>query len=290
MKLLLFLLLYGVAATAQTRIQVVDSLTGKPLPFATLECPEQGTGLYTDSAGKAVLPPTSGACPWQASFVGYQNKRFDAANGQTVLLVPKITAPVVVQACARAAYTTLTLRNKRRSPGFGFAPLRQPGFMWAAHVLNPAGRPVLLHDLWFGIRPHAGAGNPDAPLRIRIFAVDQSGMPGEELTNDDIMVVPGRFGWIDVTMRQYRIPVPEQGIIVAFEVFDAGPQYRQITSATDAAGGTEAANTVYGYQLEGYKGKDALGLLFVPGRGWFKQAPRPNSYAPAVAIRLQLCR
>jgi hypothetical protein len=63
----------------------------------------------------------------------------------------------------------------------------------------------------------ASKGDVTAPFRIRIYAAEADGTPGEELTKDVLIVSAKKNDeWFDVDVSGYRVENPETGFVVAF--------------------------------------------------------------------------
>jgi hypothetical protein len=61
-------------------------------------------------------------------------------------------------------------------------------------------------------------GNTDAPFRIRMYKKDSTGLPGEDIIEDAIVVKPETGeGWYTVNLEKLRLKIPKEGIYIAIE-------------------------------------------------------------------------
>jgi len=66
-------------------------------------------------------------------------------------------------------------------------------------------------------------GDVTAPFRIKLYAIDTSGAPGEEITKDIIIVSAKKNNaWFDVDISAYCIEDPDSGFFVSFCLLDTG--------------------------------------------------------------------
>src|SRR5689334_20682820 len=108
MRFLLFLFLcVPLGAFSQVQIRIVDSASGRGLPYATIGTTDGAWGRVSDSAGIVAVPDSLLGKTLQASFVGYDARKINVRGAATVALSQRVLPDVVVRACARDAVKRL---------------------------------------------------------------------------------------------------------------------------------------------------------------------------------------
>jgi CarboxypepD_reg-like domain len=275
---------------SQKQIHVVDSLTGKGLPFATIECFEKKWGLYTDSAGFASIPENMLQETHKVSYVGYQPKEINFTTTNTITLnrLPQKLEDVTVVSCKETTIEKLEVKELGNNY-LGFTP-KNIGNFWAIYVPNNIGRSGYLKSLGHNAEGVSNKENPDAPVRIRFFEYDTiTKLPSTEISDDDIIVSPKKRRRVTYDLTEYKIQVPANGIIVAFEMFDAGSEYHY-TTKSKWQDGTIRTMEHYGWFLKSAIGKNVIGFDKSPGKNWGKLGHDDVGFGPAVTLEIKVCK
>lgn len=274
----------------QKQIHVVDSLTGKGLPFATIECFEKKWGLYTDSAGFATLLENMLQETHKVSYVGYQPKEINFTSTNSIALnrLPQKLEDVTVVSCKETTIEKLEVKELGNNY-LGFTP-KSIGNFWAIYVPNNIGKIGYLKSLGHNAEGASNKENPDAPVRIRFFEYDTTTkLPSTEISDDDIIVAPKKRRRVTYDLSEYKIQIPANGIVVAFEMFDAGSEFHY-TTKSKWQDGTIRTMEHYGWYLKSSKGKDIKGFTKSPGRNWIKFEPGGEGQGPAVTLEIKVCK
>jgi len=244
---------------SQKQIHVVDSLTGKGLPFATVECFEKKWGLYTDSAGFATIPENMLQETHKVSYVGYQSKEINFTSTNSIALnrLTQKLQDVTAAMCKKTIIKELTVIKEEQNL-LGFS-LKSSGYTWAVYVSNNINKEAKLLSITYEAKGWKEA-KPDAPIRLRFFEYDSvTKIPGAEVTMDDILITPKKLNTeITQDLSKYNILIPRNGIVVAFEIFDAGVQYRYTKKLRFGANLKDVE--YYGWEINGTEGINNVGF------------------------------
>ncbi len=293
-----FIILYTLGivwnSMAQHVIYMRDADTKLPLPFATAECTEKSWGIYSDSSGKVVIPNQI----WQLgtvtfSFVGHASvSQGEVLKKDTIYLqkLPNKLDEVVIKNCKEKEKKKLQIRRKNDHHSLGYSA-KSVGYMWATYVPNIYNKRGTINTISFGAVSFHKAALASAPVRLRFYEWDSVlQMPEEEITNEVIDVVPGKFKWVTIDLSKYHLPISATGIVVAFEMFDAGPQYHYMVMH-NMSDGTKQEWEHYGWLLEGIK--NVSGFHKITGGKWDPQTTIVDKdkkrLGPAVGLSIEVC-
>ncbi|TCJ17019.1 hypothetical protein EPD60_06835 [Flaviaesturariibacter flavus] len=107
MRFLFLFLCVPLCAFTQVNIRIVDSASGRGLPYASVGTTDGAWGRVSDSAGVVAVPDSLMGKTLQASFVGYDARKITVRGAAAVALSPRVLPEVVVRACARDAVKRL---------------------------------------------------------------------------------------------------------------------------------------------------------------------------------------
>ncbi|TCZ69662.1 hypothetical protein [Flaviaesturariibacter aridisoli] len=295
---------FSPSAFAQLPLRVVDSASGAPLPYATVLCAEARWLRFADSLGRMTVPDSLQGKVFTLTFAGHYPKVLPLTGGGDVALaaLPPLS-PVLVQSCAATQPLTIgtaaagELERKIRLRGgidVDDQDLRWTGPVDGAQMAhwieNPTGKAGWMRSLTFGVHPYFHnkkyLGHANTPVRLRFFARGADGMPGEELGRNDIVVAAAGFGAFPVALEAQRIPLPPEGVFVAFELFDAGPDYWWPVSLPPDAS-PQAVPEVYGFAFAAHAG----GSMYFrnPWMAWTRRSG-PACREIALRIEARVCR
>ena len=300
---LILLLTTAAGARAQLRLQVVDSASAAPLPYATVQCREVRWVRFADSLGRLSIPDSLLGKTVLVSFTGHYPKELLFRGGGEVPLAPLPPLDTVqVRGCAATeplTFGTAAPGELERKIRFRESILsdhvdqrwRGPldGGLLAHWIANPSGKAGWLHSLTFGAHPFwhhkRYQGYPNTPVRLRFFDRGADGMPGEELTRADVVVSAGRFGPIVVLLDDKHVRLPAEGLFVAFELFDAGSAWWWEVPF-DKEPDPTAIRRIYGFSFVAHQGP----MYF--RNPWVDWTKRDSIGALELALRLEarVCR
>jgi CarboxypepD_reg-like domain len=295
-KLYLILInsLLNLTSFCQHTIVIKDSASKKPLQFATVESLIKKWGKYTDSTGSVSIMDSI----WKTgeiacSYVGYTTKVVVLKQETNEILLSKkeqVLNDILVTPCKEFKEQKLAIRNKKSNYSFGYSAASN-GFIWATFVPNNTGKFGFIKSISFASKKHYNAAIIETPIRIRFFSLDSvTQLPEEEITTESIILTPNEKGWNAFDISTYKISVPENGIVVAFEMFDAGPQYH-FKATNKMTDGTTRNFEGYGFSLYGITDEGIMGFRRFFGGDWvsFKSLFEKNPAAPQVELNVQFC-
>jgi hypothetical protein len=291
--LVAFLATASLSGYCQLKVQVKDATTKLPLSFATAECMEKRWGGYTDSSGIIIIPDSIWtSCKMIFSFVGYSAANVQLKKGSNeVLMVKSIRKleDVAIKTCKEFTDEKVEVRSRKRNYSFGFSG-GSKGFMWATYLPNNVKKKGWIESVSFGAKAFHKDAKMDAPVRLRIYEFDISAqLPGDEITTEIITLIPRKQGWKTIDISKHRIALPLEGIVVAFEMFDAGPQYYYKSQVY--VGKKKKEITRYGWSILGIVEDSVLGFSKWPGRTWHIYNTAHNAgRAPQVSIKMSVCK
>jgi hypothetical protein len=285
LRLFLLLLLWlPLGAIAQSRIQIVDSATGKGLPFASVASLEKKWGAATAEDGSLVLPDSIIRSALQVSFVGHRTELLRLKDNLVIPLAAMPMPEVIIMPCKQMKPVMLgKKRAGNSSVGWGSV---FTGVLWGTYLPNKFGVNGRLTKLRFFIADRGDGARVDAPVRLRFFApADSSGKPGIELTRDDIRIKPGRSGRIEVDLASYKIPVPAEGIIVLFELFESFGNYPY--EVEHVLNRVKKKTICYGFSFETMSDSGSVGIW---GSTYNNEFRVGSTAHPAIGVDMLICK
>lgn len=296
MKIPLTIVLFFIcnATQSQKHLVVKDADTNQPLAFATAECFDKQWGTYSDSTGRITIPDNIwDSCTITFSYVGYvaTQQKISKQVAEVYLKRASDAERVTVRGCLTTKDVTIENYKKKTNNSLGWSA-KGEGFIWAAFLNNTSGRPGLIKSITFYVKKFHPKAIANAPVRLRLYAFNaETGLPAEEITTESIMIAPKEFGKHTEDLSGYKMHLPMEGIVVGFEMFDAGSQYHYINHMkfTD---GSEKDVEMYGWSLGSYISDDALGFRRFLGKAWIKTLTfsKKAVYAPIVSLSAEVCR
>lgn len=198
--------------------QITDIETKKPIPYSTVEVKNKGLGAASGLDGI------------------FRLKLSYDIDGADTLLIKSL------------GYfdSLLTLDEYQRNPKKNIK-LRPKTFLLEALVVKPTPdilkkgvfeKPTSLYSFGLGNQIAVFMNNnekvngiirsasfcigqspyPKTPFRVRIYGVNESGAPGEDLISEGIIIKgKKKKKWVKVDLSDYQIPVPQEGYFVAME-------------------------------------------------------------------------
>ena len=295
--LIFFLFVMGIVlqSSGQRVIYMRDADSKLPLPFATAECIEKSWGIYSDSAGKVVIPELI----WQTgnvsfSFVGHASiSQGEVLKKDTIYLqkLPNKLDEVIIKNCKEKEKKKLQIRRRNDDYYLGFGA-KSVGAIWASFVPNIYNKRGTINAISFGAVSFNKAALATAPVRLRFYEWDSIlQVPGEEITHEAIDVIPGKFKWVTIDLSKYHLPISATGIVVGFEMFDAGQQYHY-NVVHNMSDGTKKEWEGYGWGIEAIR--NVMGFHRTPGGKWNSQATafdkNKKRVGPAVGLSIEVCK
>ncbi|GAB3176372.1 hypothetical protein GCM10027291_38020 [Telluribacter humicola] len=197
--------------------RVVNYITGAPVAYALVTNDTRNTGIYTDTSGLFRWPGSSDGL--LISAPGYQTLQIEKLNSDTALTVSLVEKPLALDQIPASASSKPHVVQKgawrKRPSGYlSSCEASQPREV-ALYVPNEKSEAGVLRKISFYV---SSKGKQRAPIRVRVYK-NNNGMPGEDLLDENVVVMPGRpwYRWKDVIIGRYNLPVPKEGFFVALE-------------------------------------------------------------------------
>src|SRR6188768_3947695 len=196
-------------------ISVVDD-HNTPLPYSSVIW-NKDLGLVTDSSGNVVVPDVSLIDSLVIQSLGYEQKIFYRSEIPTtgdlvVKLKPRIIelSEVVVWKASDYAEFGVTVKKE----GFIFFKQTTCTNFQISVKISGYKSPAKLDNVSVFI---SGSSEVDLPFRIRIYEMQQDGLPGQDLLNENIIVTNYRKGkWNTIDLSAYSFgKLPDSGFFVS---------------------------------------------------------------------------
>jgi hypothetical protein len=191
---------------------VRDSLTGKPVQYASVWLENEDVSTMADSLGQYAIPTTNANKTVVFSAAGYEPKKVKLPETRGLKLKP-IVRPECRPLEKKTSSITLGEDYNIRRADLTFGSKGKP-WMLARKFMPPAN----LEKTHFldKLELYTDCHNNNMKLSLRFFAVDENGNPGVELTDKRVIfrVDSGREN-TPVDLSPYKICFPENGIFVA---------------------------------------------------------------------------
>jgi hypothetical protein len=183
-------------------ISVVDD-QNKPLPYSSVIWNKE-LGLVTDSSGNVGIPDISLIDSLVVQSLGYEQKVFYRSEISTtghllVRLKPRVIElpEVIVWKAFDHAEFGVTVRKE----GFIFFKHNTCTNCQVAVKISGYKSPAKLDNISVFI---SGSSEGGLPFRIRIYEIEQDGLPGEDLLNKNVIVTKYRIGkWNTIDLSAF---------------------------------------------------------------------------------------
>lgn len=248
---------------AQTIIHIETGETHNPLPFATIVNHTKHLLLFSDKFGNANTKFENGDSI-NISYVGYDNIIFifKKQNIQNYILHQKndLLKTVEIKPCEKIKYLeNNNLENDNPEAEFG-------GLQWnfpstnakVAVMVKPSFDIAYLNSFSFWLVHNAGAPKIAilAPLKFFFYKIlDSSLLPGELISNRQIIYFPKKEGKQTVTLDSLHLRIPENGMYVGIECIIEN-KYKFPLHIINTEKGIDSIIMGYGARLDGVKSKE----------------------------------
>jgi len=209
--------------------QVVDMETYTPLPYATLQIFNQGTGTIADKEGKfSILIENEQhlSDSIEFSYLGYSKLTIPISsilNEQGTVIALEVSSYELSEVSVfPQSYRIKRLGIKKKKP-----EREQYANVFNANKGNYIGNTMGVAGRIKAVSFYmADVGFPHAPFRIRVYEMDMiNRSPGKDLLNENVVVSASGPGWFTVDMSKYNIPFPLDGAFVMMEWINSGKEF-----------------------------------------------------------------
>ncbi|MGK4566543.1 carboxypeptidase-like regulatory domain-containing protein [Flavobacterium sp. 3HN19-14] len=200
--------------SAQLSGIVTDSISGKPVSFATIAVEDEKQGATAEEDGKFTIEENVKDKTLIVSALGFETKKIASVNAVSIQLKP------VVYELNEVAINNPNNQENNVIGAFEKHQYIQPGWSWPTLFAKKfpyesayEQTPFIKNAIIYTDNSHR-----KATIKIRVFGVDAAGFPGEDLINEDIIITVKRGERKTIVdLTKYKLQVPETGIFVAFE-------------------------------------------------------------------------
>ncbi len=227
---------YLLCQTVDYRGKITDKMTGKVLPFSSIEVFALEKGVLANDNGEFILsmPANSRKDTIECSFLGYKRKKLvlnDLSDTSINIIPLEKESYVLNEVSVRPKYMITKKLGVVVRKNKGNWHLGNPGDQHAILIKNPFNKKGFLKNVSFYITKN---GFSKAPFRVRIYSYDTlNNKPGEDLLNTSLIVSYNKTkGWFTIDMSQYNIEFPEKGLFVAMEWILTSEDYYYYTTMT----------------------------------------------------------
>lgn len=273
----LFFIVY--ASQAQTKGIVKDSITGQPIAYASVWVENENIGTTAEENGEFIINTNDKNKNLIFSVLGYARKVCKVSEAKSVRLSPSALELGEVVITNKKGKRQLEIGKTKSviQEAFDNGPRMDAKFFpyqkdykktkWIQKV-------TILTD----------SKVEDATIKLHLYEVDENGFPGEELLSKDYIVTlqKGIFKH-KVDVSEFNIPMPENGIFVAFEklIIERNKLERTVT---DYNSNTTKKQITYS-PLVLYNSVERDYLFSYSGGKWIKQTKEElNAYSTTRSV------
>jgi hypothetical protein len=199
-------------------ISIVDD-QNKALPYTSVVW-NKDLGLVTDSSGKMEIPDISLIDSLIVQYPGYEQKvyyRADILTTRHLLVKLKQRLIELPEVVVWKAFDHAEFGVTVKKEGFIFFKHNTCTNCQIAVKINGYRSPAKLDNVSVFL---SGSSEVDLPFRIRVYEMNQDGLPGEDLLDENIVVANYKRGkWNTVDLSAFRVvQLPDSGFFVAMEL------------------------------------------------------------------------
>lgn len=208
------------------QLQITDSITAAPVPYARIRLAGSNEGTITDYDGYfdpyAVFKANDSIL---ISCIGYETKGYRLKNNTSsnrITLLPvsqQLEEVTIQQKKGKFVRKVLGITKDPKTMFFDHNITANNGTIRAFYIPNEYSIPGILKNVQVYI---TDKGYPDAHFRVHIYNVSPLEIkPDTELTTSN-RIASGTTGneWLQIDLSSERIVIPENGCFVGIEWFD----------------------------------------------------------------------
>lgn len=215
-SMIYFFLLISFPILAQTKGSVKDE-AGDPISYANISVENQNFGTTSEENGTFSLNLNKDS-NLIFSALGYEDKILKSSEAKEVVLVKKIFEfeEILIESRKKNKKATIGKYSEHKLD-YTLGNTGSDNTHILAKYIDFSEQ-VRQHPYINSIEFQSNSQVDNAILRIRIFDVDENGIPTEDVVNEDIMVTvkKGKRKNI-VDLSKYQIKIQQEGIIIGFE-------------------------------------------------------------------------
>jgi len=209
----LFILLLHLSVSAQFRGFILDSISKQPVSFANIWVENENKGATSEENGQFSIQTNEENKILIVSALGYETKKIKMAWATKVLL-----KPIALQ------LNEVEIRTKKETKKLEIGNSKNKNIRWSTNLpwmlakffpfeekYKPT--PFIQNAILF---THSEIKN--ATFKLRIFEINQEGLPGADLLEEDVIVTvkKGRHK-NTIDLSKYNLSLPTNGLFVVVE-------------------------------------------------------------------------
>jgi hypothetical protein len=227
-RLWFLFVLVSFSVSAQIKGVVVDE-KNKPISYVNIWVENENIGTTSEENGEFTINTTEKSKKLILSSVGYETKKIPISDTKIILLKSKpITLDEVV--ISNPKNTKLIEIGDSKKRFYLPEPQDVPWFFARKFQLDNNDEEVnFVKQIVFFTKSEVNNGI----FRARIYEIKEDSIPGADLITDEIIITTKKGEHkTTVDISKYKIQIPKEGIIVAFEslLVDQNKYYQEVVS------------------------------------------------------------
>lgn len=211
-RLIWILLIVSQIAFSQTKGFVKDSLTGKPIPYVNIWVENENIGATSEENGAFEIKISDTSKNLIFSVIGYETKKISVSNFENIVLKPAIyqLENVVISKLKNTKEIEVGGSKKR----FYLPEPQTIPWIFGRKFTSDDSEVKYIKNIIYYTNSKVEKG----VFRVRIYTILNNGIPYEDILSDELLVEvkKGKHKTI-VDLLKYKIEIPKEGIVVAFE-------------------------------------------------------------------------
>ena len=250
MKKFILLFLFTLSATAQIKGVVKDSITKEPIAYVALVYEKTLIGTNTNEKGEFEL--ISNDAKTIISCLGYNSKTIKLSQTNEIFLSPKTQEIQEVLVRNRKNTSKIVIGEYHDSEiSFANGGASQ---IWAKHIKYSD--VIKTHPFIKSIQFTTKSKVKGAKLKLRFFSTDNEGKPSDDIIFDEIIVTVKKGTHKNyVSLENYNISIPNEGIFIGFENLIIEENKYEFTYTTPGSN-KKIKGISYEPKIKGYEAKE----------------------------------
>lgn len=279
MKIKLFFRISFLFVTMYCEAQVSEELTGYvycdetrlPIQYATIELVDNNSGALTNKQGyfSIVLTEKNRKGLINIRLLGYKPisedlNKFIKNKVDTIYLIRDtidLTEITISSQQINCPKEILGVSEKNNS-----AFCENVGNQIAVFCKNVNdNKKGKINSLSFYIK---SGGKYNAPFRVRLYDVDENGLPGKELLKENLIVAANKKKWFEIDIDSLNITIPKTGFFIAMEWIYTDESFHYLSEANRK----KYSRQQYGQILGAVESKELNDYTYLKRLGgkWYK--------------------
>ena len=211
-KLYILLTLINFSLSAQIKGIVKDSVSGLPIPYVNIWVENENIGATSEENGTFEIKTSDTSKTLIFSVIGYETKKISASNSDNIVLKPIIyqLEDVVIFKPKNTKEIEIGDSKKR----FYLPEPQTIPWIFGRKFTAEDSEIKFIKNIIYYTNSEVEKGI----FRVRIYSIGNDGIPNEDILPEEqlVEVKKGKHKTI-VDLLKYKIEIPNEGIIVAFE-------------------------------------------------------------------------